>query len=74
MGCVATINSGCFDFPKQGLHYAKRVQVAFHYDTSKTVGGNVVRDDAEEPWVTIILLDDGRYVLATECQYMVLNP
>lgn len=47
----------------------RRVKVCFHYDTRQTVCGTVVRDDSEHPWKTIIRLDDGRYVLSTECQY-----
>lgn len=70
MGCINTIS---FDkFPKQGEHVGKRVEVCFHYDISKTVFGTVVRDDYEEPWETIIKLDNGRYIKATECQYAIL--
>lgn len=56
-------------FPIQGSHAGKRVVVCFHYDTTHTVAGIIVRDDAEHPHLTIIRLDDGRTVLATECQY-----
>ncbi len=35
--------------------------------------GVIVRDDKEEPGEKIIKLDDGRYVLATECQYSIVN-
>jgi hypothetical protein len=59
------------DFPKQGPHLGKRVKVCFHYDTSRLLPGRVVRDDAEDPWITLIELADGRVVLATECQYSV---
>jgi hypothetical protein len=31
--------------------------------------GEVVRDDIEAPYIMIIRLDDGRHVLATECQW-----
>jgi hypothetical protein len=57
------------DFPTQGPHLGERVLACFHYDTSQSIEGTVVRDDYSDPWVTIIQLDDGRYVLATECQY-----
>ena len=67
MGVVNTI---AFDkWPKQGSHLGKRVDVCFHYDTSRRVKGTIVRDDAEEPHITIISLDSGKVVLATECQY-----
>ena len=46
-----------------------RVKVCFHYDTSKYCMGTLVRSDLEEPFETIIRLDDGRYLRAVECQY-----
>jgi hypothetical protein len=45
------------------------VDVCFNFDTSCTVRGTVVRDDAEEPGRMIIQLENGWFVLATECQY-----
>jgi hypothetical protein len=67
MGNVANIG---FDrFPKQGYLKGQTVRVCFGYDTSRTIEGTVIRDDAEEPGRMIILLDDGRTVLGTECQY-----
>lgn len=56
-------------FPKQGDHLGKRTDVCFHYGAGGETTGVVVRDDMEDPWLTIIRLDDGRHVLATECQY-----
>lgn len=56
-------------FPEQGPFLNRRVQVCFDYDTTHILEGLVVRDDAEEPGRMIIMLDDGRYVLSTECQY-----
>lgn len=67
MGNVETITAR--RFPKQGDWLGRRTRVCFHYDTSQQLGGRVVRDDGEAPWVTIIQLDNGRYVLATECQH-----
>jgi hypothetical protein len=67
MGVVKTISAT--RWPKQGRWLGKRVRVSFHYDTSQRVLGTIVRDDAEEPHVTVISLDNGRVVLATECQY-----
>lgn len=57
--------------PLQGEWLGKRTTVIFHYDTSRQYDGTIVRDDvyvAGVPCVTIIKLDDGRYVLTTECQ------
>ena len=56
-------------FPKQSNHSGKRAKVCFNYNLKKTIGGVVVRDDMEEPWITIIKLDDGRHVLSIECQW-----
>lgn len=75
MGCVENIT---FDkFPKQKdenyefPQYAvgARVKVCYHYDTSKVHLGTVVRDDIEEPFETIIKLDNGRYLKGSECQF-----
>lgn len=67
MGVVENI--GIEQFPKQGQYLGRRCEVCFRYDTTHVIGGTIVRDDNEAPWITIISLDDGRYVLATECQY-----
>lgn len=56
-------------FPKHGSFLHKRVRVCFNYDPSNQVLGTVVRDDDEEPGRAIIALDDGRYVLTTECMW-----
>ena len=67
MGAVKNIT---FDkFPKQGSHLGRQVDVWFHFVASEVLKGVVVRDDAEEPCRLIIELEDGRHVLATECQY-----
>ncbi len=67
MGCRANITID--QFPKQGEWLGKSCDVCFHYDTSKTVRGLCVRDDAEDPGITIFKLQDGRHVLATECMH-----
>lgn len=67
MGCEKAIDAT--RFPRQGELWGKQVRVCFHYDATKAVLGTVVRDDAEEPCVMIIKLEDGRHVLATECMY-----
>lgn len=68
MGIVTNIKHD--SFPQQGRILRKRVLVAFHHDTDRVVQGVCVRDDAGEPGKTIIQLDDGRHVLATECQHI----
>lgn len=67
MGCVKNISIN--SFPKQGRALNARVIVCFHYDTTKTIHGIIVRSDTEEPGEEIIKLNDGRYILSTECQY-----
>ena len=67
MGIVNNIDYD--NFPKQGDHLNKKVEVYFKYDTSKALNGIIVRDDMEEPFEIIIKLDNGRYLRASECQY-----
>lgn len=77
MGCVSTINYD--NYPKQkdkGYKYpsiGKRVKVCYHYDTSKKHFGTIVRDDIEEPFETIIKLDNGRYLRGVECQFSIID-
>lgn len=56
-------------FPRQGRLLGKQVKVAFHYQTKTLLNAVCVRDDVDEPYKTIFQLEDGRFVLATECQY-----
>jgi hypothetical protein len=72
MGCVDSIDYA--RWPKQGEWLGLRTRVCFFYDTSRIVMGTVVRDDNEAPGVTLIKLDDGRYVLASECQHSPETP
>jgi hypothetical protein len=65
-------NVGATEFPKQGPHLHRAVGVCFRYATGDLIGGIVVRDDMEPPYRTIIRLDDGRFVLASECQYTIV--
>ena len=67
MGCVETIDA--YRFPKQSEYVNRRCEVCFKYDTSTVIPGTVIRDDREEPFETLIRLDDGRVLRATECQY-----
>lgn len=67
MGQSAFVNAD--KFPDQTEWVGRKVRVSFNDDTRRQIGGVVVRDDAFEPHIGIIKLDDGRHVLATECQY-----
>jgi hypothetical protein len=57
-------------WPEQTDWVGRRVDVCFLDDASHRIAGEIVRDDisGNRP-ITIIKLDDGRYVLNTECQY-----
>lgn len=67
MGVVQNISAT--SFPKQGEWLGRRTRVCFHYDTAQQLMGTIVRDDSESPYLTIISLDNGRVVLATECMH-----
>lgn len=67
MGVVANIRHN--QMPEQGSYLNRKVEVCFNYDTVNILRGTIVRDDAEHPFRTIILLDNGTALLATECQY-----
>lgn len=56
-------------FPKQGDWLGKRTKVCFKYDTEHIIMGTIVRDDAEHPFKCIIQLDNGSFVLTTECMH-----
>lgn len=76
MGCVKNISYEKYPFQAdENYKYpsvGKRVQVCYHFDASKTHMGTIVRDDREEPFETIIKLDNGRYLRAVECQYSII--
>lgn len=71
MGTVTGIDAE--NFPSQGTLLNQPVSVCFHYNTSKRIPGQVVRDDVDSPYITIIRLIDGRYILATECQFHLIQ-
>jgi len=62
-------NVSAHTYPKQSEYVGERVAVIFYYDESLAFRGVIVRDDMEAPWRTTIRLDDGRYIMASECQY-----
>lgn len=74
MGVVKGISHDTFPRQSDSLGFdavGSRVKVCFNYDThpDRVIGGEFVRSDAESPGLTIIRLDDGRYVLTSECQW-----
>lgn len=71
MGVCASV--GFDTFPAQGAFLGKSVEVMFRYDSSRRVRGEIVRDDAEAPWRTLIRLSDGRFIDSAECQYRLVD-
>lgn len=75
MGCVDTITHTSFPRQKDEnykypqFRVGSRVKVCYHYNTKDYHYGTVVRDDLEEPFETIIKLDNGRYLRGVECQF-----
>lgn len=59
-------------FPAQGVFLNKECKVCFNY-ADRTIKGKIVRDDMEEPFKTIIQLEDGRFVMSTECMYSIIE-
>lgn len=67
MGCHPNI--GLNKFPTQSEWLNLRTKVCFNYSSDEETMGTIIRDDDEEPFTTLIKLDDGRIVDAKECQY-----
>jgi hypothetical protein len=67
MGVVQNITHD--QFPEQGDMVGRHAKVCFRYDLHHQFDAVIVRDEREAPWVTILRLEDGRHVLASECQY-----
>lgn len=60
-------------FPKQRESVGKEIDVCFNYNANKFLKAIIVRDDAVEPLVTIFMLEDGRFILSTECHYRYID-
>jgi len=58
-------------WPRQTNHSGRSCRVLFRYgaDGERAIAGKVLRDDAEAPLETIIMLVDGRVVRGAECQW-----
>jgi hypothetical protein len=56
-------------YPQQSARIGQRVEVLFNDGTRFPLPGVLVRQDVEEPFVTILQLTNGQYVLATECPW-----
>lgn len=55
-------------FPPQSAFVGKPTFVCFHYGNEE-FKAEIIRDDTDEPFRTVLKLEDGRVVLGTECQY-----
>jgi hypothetical protein len=60
-------------FPKQGDLLGKDVILHFNYDLSKSIPAKCIRDDSEDPFMTILQTKEetSRTILATECHYSI---
>jgi hypothetical protein len=68
MGCVDHITAE--KYPRQGaLPECARSGVLSTLTRARAFLGVVIRDDAEAPGRMMIKLDNGRVLLATECQW-----
>lgn len=65
-------NIGFGIYPKQGNDIGKRVIITYNHDWTIFEHGIIIRDDIEEPFMTVIKLDDDRVLLGTECQYILV--
>lgn len=64
------LKAGEIELPeRQGPFLNKRVEIVYHYDVSNAEHGTIVRDDIDEPYLTIIKTDTGKFIFSTECQY-----
>lgn len=55
-------------FPPQGKLLGRKVRVVLNHKPP-VLGGTLVRQDIAYPHVEIIQLDNGRFVLGTECDW-----
>lgn len=66
MGCCEFID---YDKWPEQEDIGTMVRVCFNYDLTRSMTGKIVRNDMSEPYLTIIRLENGRFVLGTECQF-----
>ena len=71
MGVEKTITPN--KYPTQGKLLGKDIRVCFHYETESAIKAKCIRDDVEEPFVTIFQCENGWIVLGSECQYQPVN-
>lgn len=56
-------------FPTQGKRLGSEASLCFHYHTEKRLKAKCIRDDIDAPFRTIFQTEDGKIILADECQY-----
>lgn len=61
-------------YPPQRPTVGCRVKVVFHFDERQIFPGVIVRDDKEEPYVMLVQIGEGQFVLGTECQWRPDDP
>lgn len=60
-------------YPVQTEDLGKLVDVYFQYDMEKHMDGRIVRQDKAAPYLTVIRLDNGNYVLGHEIEFRPKN-
>jgi len=55
------------NFPAQGTLLGKTIEVNFKDDILNYIKGVCVRDDIVQPFRTIFHLENGMFILSTEC-------
>ena len=70
---MGIVNNVAYDKYPMQRNIGARVEVCYNYDISKKHAGVVVRSDCQEPYITIFKLDNGRYLLSTECMFRYLS-
>ena len=68
-GLPMSSNVDFYNYPKQGEFCGMRVRVCFGFESEKLIEGFCLRNDAEQPFMTLIRLSDGRIVTGDECHY-----
>lgn len=70
-GILEMRDVGIYKVPNQSKDVGKQTKVIFNYDSTQKHEGVIIRDDIEEPFLTLIKLDAGPFIISTECQYSV---
>lgn len=57
---------------KQGNFINRKCNIFFNYNIKNFISGKIIRDDIEEPFKTLIKLNDGTIIDSKECLYQLI--